>query len=120
MIDFITFASPGQLLRIPPSCVVYIRREDNYSVIYQIDGETRLLVRDIDAIEMQLAVELRHHASGHTFVRLGSQLLVNTRYVYQIDVNNARLILSDAASFKYEVPASAAALEKLINLLYHG
>lgn len=117
MKDFIVFKSPGTLLRIPPTAVVYIRQDENYSVVYQVDGQTRLLTYSLDEMELELARQLRDHASGHSYVRLGSGLIVNTRYVYQINVPNGRLILSDAATFKYELSAATEALKKLIELL---
>jgi len=51
--------------------------------------------------------------AGTNFVRLGRGLIVNTDFVYMIDITKQRLVMSDCHNCFYDLTASREVLIKL-------
>ncbi len=51
--------------------------------------------------------------SGNNFIRLGRGLIINSDFIYSIDVAKQRLILSDCLNCYHELSASREVLIKL-------
>jgi DNA-binding LytR/AlgR family response regulator len=104
-----------ELVRISPTKIVYISSDGNYSTLMQVDGELRILSHQLGQIEKMIETQLRNDSNN--FIRIGKSLIINRTYIYYINVAKQKLILSDAATFNYSVPASREALKQLKDLV---
>lgn len=103
------------LVRIAPERIVYVSSDGNYSTLVQSDGEMRMLTFQLGQIEKMMAQQLG--SEGNTFIRIGKSLIINRSYIYYINVQKQRLVLSDNATFNHTVSASKEALKQLKELL---
>lgn len=103
------------LVRIAPEHIVYISSDGNYSTLVQTDGEARMVSYQLgqiaDMIDSQLGAE------GKAFIRIGRSLIVNSSYIYHINLSRQKLILSDVDRFNHTLQASKDALTKVKELL---
>lgn len=111
----IVISTSVDLVRISPERVVYVASDGNYSTIVQSDGETRVLTFQLGQIEKIMSEQLG--SEGNTFIRIGKSLIINRSYIYYINVQKQKLILSDNATFSHSVSASKEALKQLKELL---
>ena len=51
--------------------------------------------------------------AGNSFIRLGRGLIINSNFVYSIDITKQKLILSDCSGCYHELSASREVLIKL-------
>lgn len=103
------------LVRIAPEKIVYIASDGNYSTLVQADNEVRMLSFQLGQIEKMIASQLG--SEGNVFIRIGKSLIINSSYIYYINIPKQKLILSDVASFNHMVTASKEALKQLKDLL---
>lgn len=100
-----------ELLRIPADKLMFVTSDGNYSNITTEDGKTRLVTLQLGQIEDILQEQLTN-AEGN-FLRLGRSLIINTNYIYFIDVAKQQLILSNCHNSYHELSASKEVLGKL-------
>lgn len=103
------------LVRIAPERIVYISSDGNYSTLVQTDNETRMLSYQLGQIEKMIGSQLG--ADGKVFIRIGKSLIINSSYIYHINIPRQKLILSDVDKFNHTVQASKDALKQLKELL---
>lgn len=103
------------LVRVAPERIVYIASDGNYSTLVQTDNEVRMLSYQLGQIEKMIATQLG--AEGNIFIRIGKSLIINSSYIYYINIPKQKLVLSDVASFNHTVTASKEALKQLKELL---
>lgn len=103
------------LVRIAPDKIVYISSDGNYSTLVQTDNEVRMLSYQLGQIETMISSQLG--SDGNVFIRIGKSIIINSSYIYYINIPRQKLILSDAASFSHSVTASKEALKQLKELL---
>ena len=103
------------LVRIAPEQVVYIAADGNYSRLVQTDNEERMLTYQLGQIEKMIASQLADE--GNVFIRIGKSLIINSSYIYYINVPKQKLVLSDVGKFRHTVTASKEALRQLKELL---
>ncbi|MBQ9137592.1 MAG: LytTR family transcriptional regulator DNA-binding domain-containing protein [Alistipes sp.] len=100
-----------ELVRIAPDKIVYIASDGNYSTLMQADNEVRMLSHQLGEIARMIDNQLGK--DGENFMRLGRSLIINSSYVYYINIPQQKLILSDATSFSHTVSASKEVLKQL-------
>ena len=103
------------LVRIAPERIVYIASDGNYSTLVQTDNEVRMLSYQLGQIEKMIATQLG--SDGSIFIRIGKSLIINSSYIYYINIPKQKLVLSDVVSFNHTVTASKEALKQLKELL---
>lgn len=103
------------LVRIAPHRIVYISSDGNYSTLVQTDNEVRMLSHQLGQIEKMISSQLG--SEGNVFIRLGKSLIINSSYIYYINISKQKLVLSDTATFSHTVTASKEALKQLKELL---
>jgi len=101
----------NELVRISPTNIVYISSDGNYSALMQVDGESRMLSYQLGQLEKIFGEQLGKESE--IFIRIGKGIIINRSYIYYINVQKQKLILSDAATFHYAVTASKEALKQL-------
>ena len=100
-----------EFLRIPQAKLVYISSEGNYSNVVTADNRQRLVAFQLGQIEDMIGEQLGDQ--GSNFLRIGRKLIINTDYLYSIDITLQQLILSDCAGCYHELTASREVLIKL-------
>ena len=81
----------------------------------QTDNETRLLTFQLGQIELMIHDQLG--SDGNLFIRIGRGLIINRNYIYYINIQGQKLILSDNNRFTHTVSASKDALKHLKDLI---
>ena len=99
------------MLRVPANRLVYISADGNYANVVTQDNKTQIVSFQLGQVEDMIGDQLGDE--GGNFVRLGRGLIINTDFVYLIDVTKQRLILSDCAGCYHELTASREVLIKL-------
>ena len=103
------------LVRVAPDRIVYIAADGNYSTLVQANNEERVLSFQLGQIEKMISSQLG--SEGKNFIRIGKSLIVNSSYIYYINIAKQKLILSDVATFSHTVTPSKEALKQLKDLL---
>ena len=111
MAGTIIISKGGELLRIPADRLMYVTSDGNYSNVVNSDGHTRLVTYQLGQIEDAIISQLGDE--GMNFLRLGRGLIVNTAYIYFVDVTRQQLIMSNFNGIYHELSASKAVLSKL-------
>ena len=110
-VEQIIISKGTELLRIPARRLVFISSEGNYSNVVTLDNRKRLVTYQLGQLEDMIADQLGDR--GSNFLRLGRSLIINTDYIYVIDIAKQQLILSDCAGCYHELSASREVLIKL-------
>ena len=108
-------STANDLVRLIPESIVYISADGNYCNVMFTDNETRLLTHQLGIVEAMIHDQLG--SEGLLFVRIGRGLIINRNYIYYINIQNQKLILSDNSRFSHTVSASRDALKNLKDLV---
>lgn len=108
---FIIISKGTELLRISADCLMFVSSDGNYSNITTEDGRTKLVTLQLGQIEDILQDQLSDADSN--FLRLGRSLIINTNYIYFIDVSKQELVLSNCRGSYHVLSASREVLVKL-------
>ena len=100
-----------ELLRVPSARLVYISADGNYSNLVTQDNRSRMVSYQLGQLEDLIGEQLGD--SGNNFIRLGRGLIINSDFVYSIDIAKQQLILSDCLDCYHELSASREVLIKL-------
>ncbi len=111
MSPVIVISKGTELLRVPSARLVYISADGNYSNIVTQDNRSRMVSFQLGQIEDLIGDQLGD--SGNNFIRLGRGLIINSDFVYSIDIAKQKLILSDCLNCYHELSASREVLIKL-------
>ena len=111
MSQVIVISKGTELLRVPSARLVYISADGNYSTIVTQDNRSRMVSFQLGQIEDLIGDQLGD--SGNNFIRLGRGLIINSDFVYSIDIAKQKLILSDCLDCYHELSASREVLIKL-------
>lgn len=112
---YLIISTTTDLVRIAPEKIVYISSDGNYCNLMQTDNETRLLTFQLGQVETMIREQLG--TEGNLFIRIGRTLIINRSYIYYINIQNQKLILSDVTRFTHTVSASKEALKQLKELI---
>ena len=115
MSPVIVISKGTELLRVPSARLVYISADGNYSNIVTQDNRSRMVSFQLGQIEDLIGDQLGD--SGNNFIRLGRGLIINSDFVYSIDIAKQKLILSDCLDCYHELSASREVLIKLKDYL---
>ena len=107
----IVISKGTELLRVPAERLVYVEADGNYSIVVTQDGQRAMVSFQLGQIEDLIADQLGDE--GAHFVRLGRGVIINTDFVYSIDISKQRVFLSDCHRFHQELTASREVLIKL-------
>ena len=110
--DRVVVISKGtELLRVPSARLVYISADGNYSNLVTQDNRSKMVSYQLGQLEDIIGEQLGD--SGNNFIRLGRGLIINSDFVYSIDIAKQQLILSDCLDCYHELSASREVLIKL-------
>lgn len=100
-----------ELLRVPSARLVYISADGNYSNVVTQDNRSKMVSYQLGQLEDLIGEQLGD--AGNNFIRLGRGLIINSDFVYFIDIARQELILSDCRGCYHELSASREVLIKL-------
>lgn len=111
----LVISNSNELVRIAPERIVYINAEGNYSTIMQTDNGTCTVTAQLGDIEKIIDRQLGNE--GKVFIRIGRSLIINSSYIYRINITTPSLVMSDAQTFTHTVKAAKEALKQLKELI---
>ena len=110
-VNHIIISKGTEFLRIPQDRLIYISSDANYSNIVTLDNRKHLVSFQLGQIEDLIGEQLGD--KGTNFVRVGRKLIINTDYLFSINITKQILILSDCAGCYHELNASREVLIKM-------
>ena len=112
MDNILLFSTRDELTRIRLERVMYFEADANYTKVVFSNGVTATLLTSLVHREKLIAGVLIEKNS--IFVRIGKRYIINSAYLFQINVLRQRLVLSDLASpYTATLSVSKDALRKL-------
>lgn len=109
------FNSRDELLRIDVSKIVYFEADGNYTHIVMVNKLKGTVCMNLSQMEKTLSEQLGDVA--RMFMRIGKRFIINMRYIYLINVNKQKLVLSDYDHFAFQIAISKDALKKIKALM---
>lgn len=112
MDNILLFSTRDELTRIRLERVMYFEADANYTKVVFSNGVTATLLTSLVHLEKLIAGVLIEKNS--IFVRIGKRYIINSAYLFQINVLRQRLVLSDLAyPYTATLSVSKDALRKL-------
>lgn len=112
MDNILLFSTRDELTRIRLERVMYFEADANYTKVVFSNGVTATLLTSLVHLEKLIAGVLIE--KNCIFVRIGKRYIINSAYLFQINVLRQRLVLSDLASpYTATLSVSKDALRKL-------
>lgn len=109
------FNTRDELIRVKLERVAYFEADSNYCHVVFINGARATLLTSLINVEKLLSEQFKTNASN--FIRIGKKVIVNSRFIFQINILRQKLILSDFISPNViELNISKDALKNLKNL----
>lgn len=109
--QYLFLNSRDEFLRIDISNIAYFEADGNYTNIVSVNRLKGVVCTNLAQMQKYLSDKLREDAS--IFARVGKKYLINLRYVYSINTLRQQVILSDGASFSYQLTIGKEALKEL-------
>lgn len=111
----IYFNSRNGLIRIDISKIVYFESDGNYTFIVTTNKLKTCLCKNLSHMEEALAAQLGEEAN--CFMRIGKRFIVNSRFIYNVDLHKQNLILTDYDLFTFQLPISKDALKTVKDII---
>ena len=111
MASHIVISKGAELLRIPADKLMYVQADGNYSIIVTKDGKQKTVTIQLGVIMDTLFNTLDENSQQ--FLRIGRTLIINMDYLFCINTQKKKLVISDCEGFYKELEASKEVLVKL-------
>lgn len=102
---YLILPNSNLLIRIPSERIVYISSEGSYSTLHLTNGKQHVFSFNLSAFERVLEQQLG--TESQLFIRLGKGLIINSSYIYSINISKQELILS-GSRFSNDISLSAS------------
>lgn len=106
--------SRDELLRIDIQNIVYFEADGNYTNIVSVNKLRGVVCVNLAQMQKLLSDRLLDKAS--IFARVGKKYIVNLKHIYSINTIRQQIILSDGATFTYQLSIGKDALKELKHL----
>ncbi|MDL2228467.1 LytTR family transcriptional regulator DNA-binding domain-containing protein [Odoribacter sp. OttesenSCG-928-L07] len=112
MSKYLLLTNNNEVVRVSPERIVYIHSNGNCSYMILTGNEKHAFSFNLAKFEKILQEQLNSEA--HILIRLGKQLIINSKYIYYINITKQEIILSDISfPAKFTLDVSREALRKL-------
>ncbi len=101
--NIICINSRDELNLIDLDLVACIHANGNYSNVMYIDGNKIMVSVGLSQFELIIKDSVNKQRLTNTFVRLGRSVIVNNRYLSQINILKQKLTLSDRGTHAYQL-----------------
>lgn len=115
--NIICINTRDELNLIDLDLVACINANGNYSNVMYIDGNKLMVSVGLSQFEAIVKKALSKQESANTFVRLGRSIIVNNRYLSQINLLKQKLTLSDRGTHAYQLTVPKAILKSYKELI---
>lgn len=113
IMEILKISTSVGLFRVPTDDIAYIEASGNYSDVHLFNGEEVTMT-----FQLHYFVEALEKLKQNFFTRVGKSLIVNTNYVYAINITNQDLKLMDHRMNQgFRLKASKEALKELKTIL---
>lgn len=109
--QYLFLNSRDEFLRIDIANIAYFEADGNYTNIVSINRLKGVVCTNLAQMQKYLSDKLREDAS--IFARVGKKYIINLRYVYSINTLRQQVIISDGATFSYQLSIGKEALKEL-------
>lgn len=86
------FNTRDELVRVKLERVAYFEADANYCHVVFVNGARATILTSLLNIEKLLSEQFKQNASN--FIRIGKKFIINSRFIFQINVLKQKLILS--------------------------
>ena len=93
MKDVLLISKGSELVQVPLHNLVFIQASANYSELVTVNGKRTLVSFQLGQIEDLIEEQLGEDKGD--FLRIGRGLIINSTYIFHIDVTRQKLVLSD-------------------------
>ena len=105
-------SNTAELVRLHSEDILSIEAYGNYSNLYIVGEEKRMVSFQLGQLERMIGEQLGEEASA--FIRVGRSLIINRNYIYYINPSRQVLIMRDPNGRKHEIKkASHESLKSL-------
>lgn len=121
--NIICINTRDELNLIDLDLVACVSASGNYSNVMYIDGNKLMVSVGLSLFERIIMDAVTKHQAANTFVRLGRSVIVNNRYLSQINILKQKLTLSDRGTHAYSLTVPKNLLKsykELIRKSYSG
>ena len=118
MTQFFTISTATEMTRIPMDKLMFMTAEGNWSKVYNQDGHSILVGKQLGQLEQDLLDQLGDQRTP--FVRIGRSLIVNKDYIYRIDTAEQTIVISNFSGQYFTQLASKQALSQIKFMLENG
>ena len=121
--NIICINTRDELNLIDLDLVACINASGNYSNVMYIDGNKLLVSVGLSQFEKIIKDSVLKQQLPNTFVRLGRSVIINNRYLSQINILKQKLTLSDRGTHAYQLTVPKNLLKnykELIRKSYSG
>ena len=112
--QYLFLNSRDELLRIDIQNIVYFEADGNYANIISVNKLKGVVC--VNLAQMQKLLSERLLEKANIFARVGKKYIVNLKHVYSINTIRQQIILSDGATFTYQLSIGKDALKELKHL----
>lgn len=109
--QYLFLNSRDELLRIDIQNIVYFEADGNYTNIMSVNKLKGVVCVNLAQMQKLLSERLLEKASS--FARVGKKYIVNLKHIYSINTIRQQIILSDGATFTYQLSIGKDALKEL-------
>lgn len=113
--EWLFFSSRDELIKIKVSNIMYFEADGNYTNIVLTNKLKASVCMNLSAMERVLADKLKENVA--VFARIGKSYILNLGYVYQLNIQRKRLVMSDYQDSTYSLELSKLALKKLKEMI---
>ena len=114
-IQYLYLNSRDELLRLDIAKIVFFQANGNYTDIVSANKIKHTVCMNLSKTQQIISEKLSD--ASNRFVRIGKSLIVNMRYINQINIPHQKLLLTDAYTFAFKVTVSKEALRKLKDII---
>lgn len=107
--------SRDELLRLDIHNIVYFEADGNYTNIISANKLKGVICANLAQMQKMLSERLKEDAT--IFARVGKKYIVNLRHIYAINTIRQHIILSDGATFEYQLNIGKDALRELKHIM---
>lgn len=121
--NIICINTRDELNLIDLDLVACVNASGNYSNVMYIDGNKIMVSVGLSQFEIIIKDAVAKQKSANTFVRLGRSVIINNRYLSQINILKQKLTLSDRGTHAYHLSVPKNLLKsykELIRKSYAG
>lgn len=109
--QYLFLNSRDEFFRIDIANIVYFEADGNYTNIVSVNRLKGVVCTNLAQMQKYLSDKLREEAT--IFARVGKKYIINLKYVYSINTLRQQVILSDGATFSYQLTIGKEALKEL-------